>query len=50
MGFLRAWGGGLAGGLKQGGWDLGRLSRGLGPGVLGGLDLRGMGWIFVRTF
>ena len=49
---IHLWG---AGGLKQGGWDVGRLSKGLGgwglgPGVLGGLELRGMGWTFVQTF
>ena len=53
--------GGLAGGLEQGGWDLGRVSKGLGGwgleraeglGSGGGWTLRGRpdGRSFVRSF
>ena len=39
---------GVAGGLEQGGWGLGRVSRGLGPGGDGG-GLEGVGgWSLVR--
>ena len=50
--------GGVAGGLEQGGWGLGRVSQGLGGWVLegaeglgsGGLDPQGTGRTFTRTF